>query len=485
MLNKSTVEIAANLSEVLVDRQIKLVPKINTLIGEMSSVVKNACFNPTFIDRDAVVRTIETISVGHNSGAEGGPKTYINSEHDTLMDNYIGDMSVLVGNYLNFSRTVVNARVSEFKERLELGINNYRYRDPEDFFEVSYYRLPDIFRSSLVRDEVRSFGKGGRFKKEYINLKELEGVEDLTQYFMTGHEESDNDISGWLPSVSWVRGALFDDTNEIALSLPEALEYALVNYIFYRNLQQRTDINTGDTTVALRRKAKENTLYFSDLLSRNINMFETLLKTGKLLGVGTNTNFSYLTQGPFKVVIYEENFAKAADEGCTVETLFGFLASQDSSLNLTVKDLIANKDKYSTVWARTRGLYLVHLNSNRLDVFKHLVRVQVDESLHKDRITESEEEMMSKDGAFVSNTLKLSHAYVDELTVGDVDCIDKVCLDLVAKIRFRFTDSYAILKNMEELLTSDENLDPKEAGLYSAINYLVDYCLQQVEVIKL
>ena len=485
MLNKSSVEISANVSEVLVDRQIKLSPKGNTLLSELSSVIKNACFENKFLDRDSVIRAVENASIGETTVSRDNNSVYIGSEHDAIMDNYINDMSLLVGNYLSFSRTVVNSQMSEFKESLLESINAYRYKDPEDFFEVSYFTLPEIFKGQLVRDETRGFkGKDTKYVRTHLNIKALEEEESLQEYFMTGHEETDKEITSWLSSVNWTKGALFDEINELSLSLPDSLTYGLVNFIFYRNLAERTNINTGDSTVTLRRKASENRDYFASFLASTLALYTTYIRSGKLLGSDTNTNFSYLNEGPFKVTIFEDNFEKAAEAGCTIETVFGFLSSTSSSLSLNVNDLVTEKDKYNTTWSRTRNLYLIHLNNKRLDTFKHLVRVKIDEALHKDKVTESEEEMMAKDAGFVITTLKMSHAYVDGLSVPDIEDVDKLCLDLVAKIRFRFTDSYLILKDMDDLLKADENLDPKEAGLYAAISYLVDYCLQQVEVVK-
>lgn len=485
MLNKSTIEIAANIAEITVDQQQRLVPKANTLIGLLTSAIRNGLRPEDFLDRQAIVNSVELASTGNTVHSTGGHSEYQASEHDVVMDNYISEMSVLVANYLNFARSVVNTEITVFKEKLEEQYNVFKHRDPEDFFEVSYFKLPEIFHNSSLKHEVDGTRtQSNKFTFEYVDLKTIHDEEDLLPRFLTGDENFDLDIRGWFATHTNLRQDLFTEVDYLGLSVPTSLNYFLTNYLFYRNLAERTDINTGDSTVVLRNKCKENASYFGSMLDSAIFLYNTTLKNGRLLTSDTQTNFNYLSKSQFKVVIYEDNFAKAAEQGCTIETIFGHLASTSASSSLTVAELVEGKDKYATTWSRTRSLYTAHLNNTRLDTFKHLLRLTVDAQLHKDNITEAEQEMLDKDSEFLNTGLRLSHEYIDNLSVADIDNIDLIGLELIARIRFRFTDAYILLKEMHEMLEADEDMEPMEAGLYCSIGYLLDYCLQQVDVVK-
>lgn len=487
MLNKFTTELAVNLAEVITDSKISLSSKPNTLMGELCSAVNNNdLLNVRPVSVDGISGHLEATSTGVVTTNRDGDKEYAGSEHDAIMDNYISEMTVLLSNYLNFSRNTVNSKVFEFKETAEEVVDGYRFKDPEDFFEVEYFKLPEIFNSQVVTDEISDLkGKTNHYNKPSINLEAIKGEQSWDQYFMTGHEGTDTEILSWIKTVDWVSGILLDNVNEFNLSLKNSLEYSLVNYIFYRNLKERLNINTGDSTGILRSKASELACYYGELTAASIGNYKAMVKTGRLLDTSTQTNFSYLSKEVFKVVVFEESFSKAIESGCTIETVFGFLASVESSHSLNVKDLEKNKDKYNSVWTRTRGLYLVYLNNNRLDTFKHLLRTIVDAQLSNDLLTESEKEIIESDPSFNKKTLKLSHEYIDNLQVSEIEDLDTIALELVAKIRFRFSNAYDILKEMDELLKANEDLEPKEAALYSAINYLTDYLLEQTQSVKL
>lgn len=492
MLTTSAVDIGVNIAEVLTDSNKKLSTKASTLVSQLSSVTANSCFTQEFSSKGTIKNVLVAATRGEDVDGEDvdgdeGPTQYRESEHDTIMDNYILDLSKLVNNYLSFARSVVNPKVSEFREKMEEALCSHSHKDPEEFFNVTYYKPHDIFNGQLVKDEVSSLsGKTNHYKKESLNLKTLEEVEykELEKYFLTGHEGTDRDLLSWLGGVTDIKTYLFSNVSEFNLPLTKQLDYALVNFLFYRNLHENPEVNTGETTVVIKRKAFENKEYFGNLLASTLKSYEIQIKSGKLLSTETDTSFSYISEGPFDVVIFEENFAKVAEKGCGIETIFGYLSSVDSSTNLTVDNLVENKEAYANTWLRTRGLYLVHLNSKRIDIFKHLARTTFDDSLSEGNLTEVEVEQFGSNSAFREETLEQGHNYISSLCVEDIEDLECISLKLVAGIRFRFSNAYDILKSMDDLLKADEDLDPKEAALYSAIDVLLDFCLEQVEVVS-
>lgn len=487
MLTSSVTELSSNLAEVLVDSNQELVPKASTLVAELTKTTRNSVFQEEFVNKKNISAVIAAAVRGNDVGGDDGPTRYEPSEHDTLMDNYILDMGKLVNNYLAFARHTVNEKVTLFKEALENSLNSHKYRDPEDFFNVTYYNLHDIFKGQLVSDEISGYsGKTRNYNKESINLKTIGDLEDeeFHSYFLSGHDESDLLITSWLGSTPSVREYILGDIEELTLSVIASIDYALANFLFYRNMYEDPNVNSGDTSVTLKRKAFENKEYFGNLLAASLNSYRNNLKTGRLLSPETNIQFSVLSEESFDVVVFEENFEKIVEAGCGIETIFGYLSSTDSSHSLTVDKLIAGKEEYISTWMRTRSLYTVYLNNRRLDTFKHLARVTFDNSMSDDNMSEAELEVMSGDNTFKENTFKLGHDYINGLTVDEIDNIDKISLHLVAGIKFRFSNAYDLLKRMDELLGLDDDLDPKEAALYSTIDYLLDYCLQQTELVQ-
>lgn len=487
MFNRSTLDVGANLSEVLVNSNVKLVPRGGTLLGELNNSITNV---PSVVSiggnlhLESVKDDVGYASVGTEVG-NGNFKSYAASEHDTFMDNYIDDLSTLVSGYLNFSRNVVNKEVTKLVDDVVAAVNNYRHREAEDFFEIEYYKLPDVFSGYSLTQEIGEYkGNSEKGSTEDINLKVLESEEDLSKYFLLGDAEEDLLISGWMNGLGGkVKGYLFDKVEDYTLQLTDQLDYYLVNFLFHRNLTNTADLNTGDSSATLRRKAGYNRDYYGIKLLGAIQTYKRQMQQGKLIASNNRLTFSYFNEGTVKLCIYEEGFAKLAEAGGGIEVLLGYIVSGDSTVAITVDELVADMAKHKNLWDKTRSLYLVHLNNKRLDIFKHTLRKCFEESISKDNLTEAEEEV-GKDSNFQTTTVKLANDYIDQISINEIECMEKLALELVARIRFRFTNAYELLARMSELLEADDKLEPMEAALYSAVDYLTDYMLSQADVLK-
>lgn len=489
MLNRSTLDVAANLSEVLVDRGIKIVPRKGTLLGELSNSIENAGavnYSQGFLNLDSVKDHVDWSSRGHETG-EGKYRSYAASEHDTYMDNYIDDLSRLVSGYLDFSRNVVNKEVQKLVESTLEAVSNYRHREAEDFFEVEYYKLPEAFTTYTLSEEISHYtSKTDRGLPEPINLKSIadEEGESFENRFLLGDIEEDVFISGWLKSLGGkVKQYILDKIEEYNLQLTDKLNYHLVNYLFYRNLANTTDINTGDSSATLKRKAVFARDYYGMQLHTAIDEYRKQIKLGRVIATNNQLSFSYFNEGTVKLVIYEQSFAELVKSGGSIETLLGYIVTGDSSVSVTVDELMVDGKNYNDLWSKTRALYMVHLNSKRLDIFKHTLRNCFESSISPERLTESELEF-SKHSEFQNETIRLGNQFIDQLRITEIEDLEKIALELVARIRFRFSNAYELLSRMRDLMASDSDMEPMEAALYSTVNYLTDYMLDQASIVK-
>lgn len=486
MLTSNSIELGFNLSEFLTDSGKKARGKQSTLMGELVTSLSTPFETTDFSNREDVISYQEYISRGTQEASMGGGSVYMPSEHDTIMDNYIDDLSSLVVNHLAFTRSTVNGEINKFSEKLRETLGSHCLREPEEFFNVTYYSLPELFNSELLKVELRQYeGNVNAVYKQEISLKgffETLDSERFHDYFLTGNASIDEEILNYLASVkdslvSWLNSPV----KERDLPVTCALEYSLVNYLFYRRLAEEKDINTGDNLTVLTNKAIDNRDYFAEVLVANLRTYEHYINGGYLLGSQTEVNFSYLSKKAFEVLIFEENFTKAVEEGSNIEAIFGYLASRESSHNLKVGNLVSKTGDYLEIWRRTRSLYLIQLNEDRLQVFNHLVGLEFDNSMSESNLTEAEKEQLAIDPNYVKNSSSLAHGYLSGLEVKDIDDINKISLDLIAGIRFRFTNAHELLYKMDSMLNADEKLDPKEAALYAAIDHVLDYCVSQVE----
>lgn len=491
MLSNSSVVVAGNLSEILTDRGLVLVPKTNTLVAQLSNAVSGGLLSTVAgmvdADRDMVAARLVAASTGPEE-VHRGQKIYQNSSHDTYMDNYVQDLSTLVSGYISFARSVVNKEVTRLKETLQDGLSNYKYKEPEEFFNVSYFKLNDVFSSYLVTSEVGSYqGSSSKFFFEPMTLGKLrdEGFE-LGKYLLTGDAEQDQYIVQWLAGIGENRAKsyLLDSTAVYAMTTDEMLDYALVGYLFYRNLTQKADLDLGYTATTLRSKASGNRDYFGNQLAVALELYRKDIRNGRLLSSNTQFAFSYFNDKPLQVKVYEENFRKLVEAGLNIEVVFGYIASASGGNDITVDELIQDGPSYLSKWGNTRSLYLLSVNSNRLNIFKQILTQTFEASLARDAENADEKEFLAQHAGFVEETRKLGVAYIEQLHTSDIDDLDRIALELVAKIRYRFTNSYFILREMQEILEMDDDIEPSQAALYATIRYITDFLLEHVDVVR-
>lgn len=488
MLSPSSATIGTNLAEILDDNAVKLVPKSNTLLSELNLALVNNLFNtPTnFHDKDSIPPTL----IGASNGSEiviKGNKTYQHSNHDSFMDNYIEDLSKLVTGYISFARTVANKEINLLKEELQESLTAYKHKEPEDFFNVSFFKLNEVFNTYVASEEIKTYAdSNSKFFYENMNISKLLTTEfDLEKYILTGDAEQDTVIIGWFNSIGKEKAISYisDVIPEYMLSTDQLLDYSLINYLLYRNLTEKTDLDLGFPVAGLRSKSSANRDYFGNKLFISLELYGKDIRNGRILSTNSNLSFSYFNKDAISITIYEENLQKLAEAGLGLDVIFGYISSGRGEVDINVSELIERRAEYLSKWSNTRSLYLISLNSSRLDIFKQILRERFESSLNREEKSQDEIEYIGANSNYLIETKKLANAYIDDLQVSDIDDVCKVTLELVAKIRYRFTNAYDILREMEEILKMSDKIEPLEAALYSTIKYVTDYMLSQCDVV--
>ena len=480
MINKASAQIATNLGTILAEKELKIVPKSGTLLSNLTSSIQ-ANLYPATNSLESVPDMIEIAAGGviRNSN-------YTASEHDSYMDNLIEDLAKLVSSYIALVRGTVNPVMTKFSERLVDVMNQHKYRAAEEFFNVEYFKPHTVFNTSLVTSEVKEYENFTKSTfKEQLNLEIVRGEDfGLLDYLMTGDQSQDLEIRNWFLSVENVaKSYLTDDVPEYTMSVRDLLSHGLLNYLFYRNLAEKTDIETGNSITDLRNKAANNRDYYGRQLSVSLGYYDKAIRTGKLLSSISDNSFSYMGNDTVNLVIYEDSFASYAKDGGDIEVLFGYLATNQPSLYLDSASLLKKADFYREKWNVTRNSYLMYLNNSKLNSFKNLLTQVFDTSLLETVEHEAMQKHIATDPGYLEQTRKLGYAYIDDLELSDMDDLEKIVLVLVAKIRFRFTNAYLLLRDMQECMAMSEDMTAMEASLYASVRYVTDYMLEQSDLV--
>lgn len=461
MLNTSSINTAKNLAIILSGRNKTLTPVKGSLLEQLSINTLIPPFEAP--GRDHYHSPIEV------------------SVHDTFMDNYTEDLSKILTNHLSYARTVVYPKIEKYVQSVENVVSSKAAIAAEDFFTINYVKLDEFYNSQFVVDEILEYTSSSR-NFEYVNLENALGLDfNCTSYLAVGDSLVDADIARYTATIGndKMRGYLtgFKENDIYTKSNFELIESCIVNYLFYRNLAIRTDLQLGKGVVETSSMAVCNRDYFCETLKRQLGLLKTKINSGVLLQHESEVNFSYLSERKFVLNIYEQNFNKAVETGGTLEMIFGWVAKYNND-DITLEDMKTKGYELSTHWNKVRSIYAVHLANTKFDMVNLALKLSLDAAVYSD--------LSEEDKAIIGTTeaknvaCKKLDAYFLNLDYKDVDNVRDVAIDIIAGIIYAHSGAYSLIKEMVRLKDANDEITIQDAALLSLVKYATDFMLQQV-----
>lgn len=483
MIDNLTATVATNLSSALVSKSIDLTPMPGSLVSELSRSVSGPIAR---LLNDGVLPETSNLNWIIPNAAEGqGDRAsgYTASPHDVLMDSFVPELSSLVTSHISFARNVVYKKMTMFTQDVGTFISNLKIRKAEDFFTVKFFKTHDLFSSEFITQEVNS-GFNIRSSGEVINFGESLNEEfDIVGYLITGDNDLDEQIKSWAAQVGKdnLLRYIKNEYDEFQLSLQERLNYAMTNFLFYRNLVIRKDLVNGMSILSLVSKASVCRDYHLGQLKQALDNYNYNLKNGNILTSESEVKFSYMVERNFTLTLFEDSFEKAAEQGATLESVFGYIAKYGDT-SLTVTSLVANQAEYERAWTSTRSLYGSYLLKHK-EYIRQELKDQFYNAVTGDK-TEDEKQFEQSHVGFNEETVKQAYSYIDSLTVAELDDIEDIAFTLFAKIAYRYSKAHRIIGDMLELQSVNPDIDMKDAAYVAAVNYVTDFLLEQCYTTK-
>ena len=482
MLNSTSTVLGTNLAMTLYDRQKDITPVAGSLLHEMSAAIQNAT-NILPFDTNMVPMIIEQASVGVAGNLQ---QAYVPSSHDSLMDNYIKDISTHLSQHVVFARTVVHKAMTVFEENLQKTVGNYKPRQPEDFFTVKFVALPEFANTDLYAKEVQPL-ETAKVDHLAFNLStEINATDfDLASYLVTGDEDLDKVIQGWIAdrTKETLIGYLFVPFSDLyKLPVVSLIDYCFVNFLLYRNLNIKKDHTFGLSSVQLEYKTANNRDYFGAELVSAVKLFRSFISNRYVITPDSRVSFSYMGTDTYPLTIIEENFEKFTQSGGSLESIFGYISSSYSGsdhLTHDIKEL--DNTTYVNTWKRTRGLYSIYMEGNRTSIVRASIK-QVFPTVFDSVDSEDFTTFVTNTPQYKEETFKLVSDYLDN---ADPECLNNItdlALELVGRIMFRNTDAYKLLKEMYRLSAQDNDIDMTQAALLAALKYVTQFMLSQLSI---
>ena len=478
MLNSTSCQLGTNLARALHGSGDDLTPVAGSLLQALCAASNPVV--PAGATYETLPALLEQAAQGHHT-EDGGHKSYCASAHDTLMDQYSEDVALLVSQHIQYARAVVYPQIEQMLQTLQLAQDSSRSAQAEDFFDVQLYELDEFFTSSeVVAAEVRPLGDISHGARPMGTSTEV--LQDLQVLDYIAEQEEACTLA-WLNQLGEERikaAVLAADGPGAQEGLSDQLVHAGVNFLFYRALTRKQDLNYGYSLTQLSLSASYARDHYAAELRRLLNVYDDAVRAGQVIMAHSQVDFSYLVPRRFTLTLYGAVVQQALEAGNSLEQIFGYVARHGRT-DLTLAMLKEHGVQYSQHWNQLRGLYLTHLHNYRDRVVKETLRMSLPQIVQYGG-GEDHAAFLSQNPGFGEKTAELIDEWLRYTNVNDTELQD-LCVQAVAAVAHRHSSAYTLISQMLRL-QRDHNVDASHAATFAALRYVTDFLLAQVNTTR-
>lgn len=408
------------------------------------------------------------------------------NSHDNLMDAYISDISKAVSNHIGFAKNVVRPVVMEMVEEVQKSLGETVL--PSSLFKIEMSELPKPMQNAGFETSISKFSEKpfiAPVSQFYLNEISPQGILELMQ---TGSKEYDNCIKEWFVNKGdlffmdiW--NNLFRDFKEAKpsktftftdaltpTSTNEIVDTALTIHLLSRKLYDEVPENSKLSLNSFRDLAAQYREASGVKLNQEYIRYANILKNKILVSVIDPDNKGCRVNG----AVYRD-WLKA---GGSNEVLLGMLVGKQS---LFTQSLInENKEQFLKDWNSFVLFSNTSEKNKSFNRFKDVLTLSFSKILSE--MSDLEKETIVSMPGYTQKVNEIFNSELMKLKTNDVSDVFTVCLSLICKARFYYTDAEKILTGINDAVKSNPSIDIREAALLSSIEYIVDYISDQLVI---
>lgn len=401
-------------------------------------------------------------------------------EQDISLAELADVAATAVIGHLQFARTVVAPTIENFADILAQPLS-LAMADAVSDFEVSISKLPAPMLESAVLDAVRKAKDiAGENMTFDLKLPRMAAV-SIVGFMKSGSPSVDGAIDDWadtLPAgfLESVWGTVFTRNDNLSggsapmsdsvwSRTPEGLDAALASFLIARRIWDKP---VDDVEMKL--DEYQNKMAFlrdqaAVRLNGEINMADRNEQYGTLIK----------SQGKGgKIVVNDVVYRKFLQDGGNNEVLFGNALRPRPQLS--ADDILASKEDCEKAWNNYLAFNRLALSNKRFTIVKTMIRVEfaswvLHASLDELPVNMRESVMQRFDAALDRTT----QAETEQLTLW----VQRL---FCASVYYR-TDAGMILDTINDVMSSNQGMDVREAAAVAAVNYAATWVGRQLQVV--
>ena len=478
MIVSNAVEASLPLAEKYADSGLQLIAKPNTPLELLNGQVK---FNEEMIGTDEINVTFLSTHIEQTTSGTTEGSNIVPSMHDVYLGNITDEISKYVLAHLSFAKSDVKPKVIEYAENLNRMLANIPDITAESSINMSIYDIPAILQDESFIDMFKhTDGRTSIPPEKFMNFAPR-GHDEIVSLMMTGNNSYDKDILPWATNLDpeelcSVWESVFTNTGNTEggiLTLDKDINKSLIIFLIANTLESKVE----NTSVSY--SLDQYTKYIQQLKDMAATMLWASLKTLALY-MKNDTVVLNVNQYTKSVTLLKPTYDKWLMDGGSPEIILGLIISEGIPATKG-SAILALADKYSAKWETYRAYFNVTSGQTRVNNFKNAMSMCFDSVLIS--ATEAVSEYTAINTNYIDQAKKLFSEYLDNISYKNMANINDIALDVVGKCVFFYTDSYSILKNIDEAHAINPNIDVREAATMATIAYVADYVLDQIKLV--
>jgi ribosome biogenesis protein Nip4 len=403
---------------------------------------------------------------------------------DRRLDELVSFMARAVNKQIYFARSVVQPAVDEYIALIE---KYYRPTlDASDAFNIVGKSMPTILRKEDFIKSL-SYYKDRKFvtPSKLLAFSESKTSEELMALFVSGASENDELFSDFFKENSDLVCSVYNDVfataqigkllayvnDSVTYDLYDSVERLLVTYLLAdKYFETVAEVSENVSLAEYKKTLADLRDYVAERLLTYTNTLVGLEAAGTMV----------ISMKSKTLTVSNTIYRNWLSQGNSQEALFGMMVKNHLYPTTSLVDF--NKPALIKAWTdyinfSTNTIRMANFN-NFLDALKLAYR-ELFNCYHNDL----EATAMSVADYYTVSDGRFAQLLKD-VRMTDLEDVRTLALRLIGQSRYYYSSAYEILSVLDNYLTKNPDLDPREAALLSTIEYVSRYMTRQMQVEK-
>lgn len=401
-----------------------------------------------------------------------------NEVDDQLSGELVKSIATSVAGHVEYTRNVVVPTLKTYVDKVATYMD--QAGDPfSSKFEIKIEGAPEIVNQLNFRTMVEGEAGGLLADPEaYVTMPE-QTAEFILDKLTVGDAGYDQLIKDWAVRLgdaflikAW--NQLFGRGDKKLLELfndyGNGENYALFTYLITRRLAEDPPV---DVELSLK-DYKRYMSQYKDAAARQLVIYyqkqETIDKAGVLV-LGANQSTYLIT---VNASVYKQYIANGGKN----EAIFGSLLS--GRISKSISELTEKGGEFIQIYEQYEAVNSARQRLNVASRLKAALKIEFVNLLAGEDIPDREKEAWLSFNLNRENLPAAADEVIDTVTTKDMDDLYDVCLRVLCRARYAYTDSEKFLRAMNQAAKANPNIDAREAALPALIELVADYVLAQI-----